>query len=99
MTAYNGRRAPNVSQYIANLNTIPSASDMAAPQQDFANFDDDLALFTNTQFFDFDMNEAAAEMPSQMRFDASSRQGQNAKPMEFINRMSHPYKIMILDTT
>lgn len=69
MASYNGRRAPNVSQYIANLNTIPSASDMAA-QQEFPAFDDDLAVFTNTQFFDFDMGENMPEMPGNMNFAA-----------------------------
>jgi hypothetical protein len=49
---YNGRRGPNVSEYIANLNAIPTAQDLSN-QDNFV--DDDLALFTNTQFFDFDL--------------------------------------------
>ncbi|KAL1302629.1 hypothetical protein AAFC00_003000 [Neodothiora populina] len=61
MSSYNGRRAPNVSQYIANLNTIPSVADTAS-QPDFGPFQDDLDLFTNTQFFDFDMNESVPKM-------------------------------------
>jgi len=56
-----------VSQYIANLNTIPSAADSTA-QQDFGTFDDELALFTNTQFFDFDMNESASGIPNDIKF-------------------------------
>ncbi len=52
--AYNGRRGPNVSEYIANLNAIPSAQDLQAADAEF-NLEDDLAMFTNTQFFDFDM--------------------------------------------
>ncbi|WPG98717.1 regulatory protein cys-3/bZIP transcription factor (MetR) [Acrodontium crateriforme] len=48
----NGRRAPNVSQYLANLNTVPSAQDIAA--QDFALPDDGLDFLTNAEFFDFD---------------------------------------------
>lgn len=53
MAAYNGsRRAPNVSQYIANLNTIPSAQDVAE-QADFDIANDGLD-FLNTDFFDFD---------------------------------------------
>jgi hypothetical protein len=65
--SFNGRRAPNVSQYIANLNTIPSVADTAA-QQDFGNFEDDLALFTNTQFFDFDVNEPVPNISGDMAF-------------------------------
>lgn len=53
--AYNGRRAPNVSAYIANLNAIPTEQDLQSSNQDF--HDDDLAMFTNTQFFDFDLGQ------------------------------------------
>jgi len=56
MASYNGRRAPNVSQYIATLNTIPSPREMAMQQQEPFNFEEDLAMFTNAQFFDFDMS-------------------------------------------
>lgn len=89
-TNYNGRRAPNVSQYIANLNTIPSAADLAN-QQDFAGFEDDLAMFTNTQFFDFDMNENVPEMSTDMSFAANQPQPQNSlaqdpKNMNYVNR-------------
>jgi hypothetical protein len=52
--SYNGRRGPNVSEYIANLNAIPTAQDLSN-QDSFV--DDDLALFTNTQFFDFDLGQ------------------------------------------
>lgn len=56
--AYNGRRGPNVSEYIANLNAIPSAQDLQSAQDNF-NLDDELAMFTNTQFFDFDLGQDA----------------------------------------
>ena len=101
MSTYNGRRAPNVSQYIANLNTIPSAAD-AANQQDFGNFDDDLTLFTNTQFFDFDMNEAVPNIPGDMTFTGEQNQGQlpqpnmaqdAAKAMNYVNRKSNPFRM------
>nr|OQO26674.1 hypothetical protein B0A51_07674 [Rachicladosporium sp. CCFEE 5018] len=48
------RRAPNVSQYLANLNTIPSQQEMAAQQADFDLGNDGLDFLTNTEFFDFD---------------------------------------------
>ena len=51
--AYNGRKGPNVSEYIANLNAIPSEQDLQA--QEGISFEDDLSMFTNTTFFeDFD---------------------------------------------
>lgn len=56
MANYNGRRAPNFTQYIDDLNAIPSPYDQALQQQQQTpyNLDTELALFTNTEFFDFD---------------------------------------------
>ncbi|PQE09615.1 Regulatory cys-3 protein [Rutstroemia sp. NJR-2017a WRK4] len=54
---YNGRRGPNVSEYIANLNAIPTPQDIQNSSQENFNIDDDLAMFTNTQFFDFDLGQ------------------------------------------
>jgi hypothetical protein len=53
MSAYNGRRAPNVSQYLANLNTVPSAQELAQNDFDLSG-DSGLDFLTNTEFFDFD---------------------------------------------
>nr|POF01405.1 regulatory protein cys-3 [Quercus suber] len=50
---FTARRAPNVSAYLANLNSVPSAQDVAA-QSDFDLGDDGLDFLTNTEFFDFD---------------------------------------------
>lgn len=55
MGTYNGRRGPNVSQYLRELNTIP-AQDPPAADEAFG-MEDDLAMFTNTQFFDFDSGQ------------------------------------------
>lgn len=58
MSEYNTRRFPNFSQYLDDLNTIPSPYDQAQQQQqqqqDSFNIDAELALFTNAEFFDFD---------------------------------------------
>lgn len=64
MSTYNnGRRAPNVSQYLQNLNTIPTPQDVSA-QSDF-NLPDDLDFLTNTEFFDFDnFNGNVADFPA-----------------------------------
>jgi hypothetical protein len=53
MSTYNGRRGPNVSQYILELNTIPTPQEIAAQNQAL-NMDDDFTLFTNAEFLDFD---------------------------------------------
>jgi hypothetical protein len=73
MSAFNGQRGPNVSEYIANLNAIPSAQDMASQNQDNFHLDDDLAMFTNTQFFDFDLGQDADLQPTSFAFDGQSR--------------------------
>ena len=44
-----------MSEYIANLNAIPSGTDL--PNDDDFNLDADLAMFTNTQFFDYDLGQ------------------------------------------
>lgn len=55
MSDYNARRAPNVSAYLANLNTIPSAQELAAQQHQALEFNEtDLDFLTNAEFFDFD---------------------------------------------
>ncbi|KAL8733313.1 MAG: hypothetical protein Q9166_002137 [cf. Caloplaca sp. 2 TL-2023] len=57
MAGYGGRKGPNVSQYLTNLNAIPSEHDIASHQPENLDFNNDLAAFTNTEFFDFDQGE------------------------------------------
>ena len=55
MTSFNGRRGVNVSQFLANGNTIPSPNDVASPEDnDFRDFEKDLARFTNVDFTQVD---------------------------------------------
>ena len=55
MAGYTGRRGVNVSQFLANGNALPSASDVAVESDpDYNGFEDDLARFTNVDFTDFD---------------------------------------------
>ncbi|SMR60868.1 unnamed protein product [Zymoseptoria tritici ST99CH_1A5] len=64
MSGYNPRRAPNVSQYLQNLNTIPSPQDHLAQQAELSLADDGLDFLTNAEFFDFDQfNPNAAGFP------------------------------------
>lgn len=51
---YNSRRAPNVSQYLANLNHIPTPQEIAAQQNEITFDDAQLDMLANTEFFDFD---------------------------------------------
>lgn len=52
-------RSPNVLDYIANLNTIPSAQEMKSNSPDNFNMKEDLAMFSNAQFFNFDLGHDA----------------------------------------
>lgn len=52
MSSFNGRRGPNGSQYIGDLNAINRDDAHASPRN--FNMEEDLSMFTNTQFFDFD---------------------------------------------
>ena len=81
MSAFNGRRAPNVSQYVANLNAIPSAQDVALQQQEGFSLEDDLAMFTNTEFFDFDLGDTAVAAPV-------APQLEETKELDFLNGRS-----------
>ena len=69
MNGYKARKAPNVSHYLANLNAIPSAHDVATQQDEF-NIEDELAQFTNTEFLDFDA-EGMMEQPMPPEYDPS----------------------------
>ncbi|KAJ5714936.1 uncharacterized protein N7483_012117 [Penicillium malachiteum] len=78
MAGYNGRRAPNFSQYLDDLNAIPSAYDQALQQQQQQgafDLDDELAMFTNTEFFDFD-NFGSLDLPSFDAVDEKHTQGE-----------------------
>ncbi len=93
MTAFNGRRAPNVSQYVANLNALPSAHEVATQQQDGFSLEDDLAMFTNTEFFDFDLGDnvvAPTVEYDPLREEQAGRennatQNKDGKDLDFLN--------------
>lgn len=86
MSGYRGRSNVNVSQFLANLNTIPSAD-----EQVIDTFNpDDLALFTNTRFFDFDMGEPVGEFaPASATYLSDAKQDplskQNMEENEIID--------------
>ena len=90
--AYNERRGPNLSEYIANLNAIPTAQEIRSNAENF-NIDEDLAMFTNTQFFDFDVGSGADLQGDDMGFEGLGGQSavgdeiMDLKPVDFSNGM------------
>ena len=92
----NGRKAPNVSQYLANLNAIPSTHDMAT-QDDSFDIEEQLAQFTNVEFLDFDASGEFLEHPiPDFRSDHGARSRRqsagnttvDSKSMDFVNSTS-----------
>jgi hypothetical protein len=75
MSNFTGRRAPNVSAYLANLNTIPSHDDQAT-HNDFSLDDGNLDYLTNAEFFDFDLS-APAPVDFQQHAPQPSQQAQH----------------------
>jgi hypothetical protein len=69
MSNYTGRRGPNVSQYIADLNSLPTQQDVAPA----ISVDDDFSLFTSTEFFDFDMGSISDVAP-QVEYDPAQEE-------------------------
>jgi hypothetical protein len=85
MSGYNGRRAPNFSQYLEELNTAPIYDHPPAPaaagggaggqtqsQEDLFDVDAELAMFTNAEFLDFDAlnTNLPAELPTDITTQA-----------------------------
>lgn len=95
MAGYNGRRAPNFSQYIDDLNAIPSPYDQALQQQqrqeNTFNVDEELALFTNAEFLDFDkfggLNLPSFD-PVEDKTTHAEAQNDDMKFLEFLNGKS-----------
>lgn len=71
MSNFNGRRGPNVSQYLRDLNAINRQEN--AHEEPF-NMEEDLALFTNTQFFDFETNQTTDYQAQPLKVDIEASQ-------------------------
>lgn len=76
MADYHGRPGLNFSQYINNLNAVPQPHESDFLATDDLNLDQELALFTNTDFTDFDSLGPLPE--SSLQFDL----GDSNKPSE-----------------
>ncbi|KAJ5179727.1 hypothetical protein N7492_002937 [Penicillium capsulatum] len=93
MAGYNGRRAPNFSQYLDDLNAIPSPYDQAMQQQqrqeNTFNVDEELALFTNAEFFDFDkfggLSLPTFDTVDQKPTHVETTQSDDMKFLDFLN--------------
>lgn len=50
-------RSSDILEHIANLNRVPSESDGNSSGIDQFNMDNNLSMFSNTQYFDFDLSD------------------------------------------
>ena len=55
MSGYRGRAGPNFSEFLNNLNAVSPSYDQEQFNTDDINLDDELAMFTNTDFTHFDI--------------------------------------------
>ncbi len=92
----NGRKVPSVSQYLANLNAIPSAHDVATQDENF-DIDEQLAQFTNVEFLDFDTGgdflenqipDFNSDHGARSRRQSAGNTTVDAKGMDFVNSTS-----------
>lgn len=107
MEGYKGRKAPNVSSYLANLNALPSAHDVASQQQEDFSFDDELAQFTNAEFLDQDVGDYLEQQPmpeygpaleeKARRENAVANNEIAGRGMDFITGMLHRYHFHIIN--
>ncbi|QVM08922.1 hypothetical protein D8B26_003593 [Coccidioides posadasii str. Silveira] len=90
MSGYNGRRAPNFSQYLNDLNTVPSPYDQTL-QQDQGLFDVDaeLALFTNAEFFDFDSRgDMSSHVPVSLGEDLAQSEPTSSQDVKYLDMLN-----------
>ncbi|CEI69034.1 hypothetical protein FVEN_g4192 [Fusarium venenatum] len=71
MSNFNGRRGPNVSQYLRDLNAVNRQEN--AHDEPF-HMEEDLALFTNTQFFDFETGQNTDYQAHPVKVDMEASQ-------------------------
>ena len=55
MSGYRGRAGPNFSEFLNNLNAVSPSYDQEQFNADDINLDEELAMFTNTDFTHFDL--------------------------------------------
>lgn len=70
-----------MSEFIANLNMATPPTRELHNTTDFNNLEDDLAMFTNTTFFDFDLGQDANLQPSS--FERPTVNSSELKPLDF----------------
>ena len=80
MASYGAGRGVNVSQYLRNLNVQePVVEESPITDEDLAK---DLALFTNTQFFDFETGQHTDYQAPPVKPDVTRSPTENGTPTD-----------------
>ncbi|XMA16100.1 hypothetical protein WAI453_008891 [Rhynchosporium graminicola] len=84
--AYNGPSRVNMVEYISTLNHVPDQEMQPNPEY----MEDDLAMFTNANFFDFDLGQDADLQPTDYTVDggrdpAVAPDAVELKSLDFMN--------------
>jgi hypothetical protein len=69
-------------EFIGRLNTILPAAEAAKEPPESFNYEAELAMFTNTEFFDFDVGHSTDFQHPAFPFNATS--GADQKPLEYL---------------
>jgi hypothetical protein len=84
MSTYRGRTGPNFSEYLNSLNTLPAPYEQEQFQPDDLDLNQDLAMFTNTDFTHFDI--PALPEDGNFNFDLSeNKNNTNVKYEDLLN--------------
>ncbi|KAK2748744.1 hypothetical protein FQN57_000325 [Myotisia sp. PD_48] len=99
MSEFNGRRAPNFTQYLNDLNTIQPAYDQGLRQeQELFDVDAELALFTNAEFLDFDPagDMSANARPVKFREEQTSSESSPAQEVNYLDMLNGEFRFSTL---
>ncbi len=88
MATFAGRRAPNVSQYIAELNVVRPEPDDALAADDAYDFETNLNLFTNAEFLDYPVDDIALD---QSVLDYTPSQEEQGTRASFVAKEDYPH--------
>lgn len=88
MANFAGRRAPNVSQYIAELNVVRPERDDALAADDGYDFETNLNLFTNAEFLDYPVDDIALD---QSVLDYTASQEAQGTQATFVAKEEYPH--------
>ncbi|EHY60773.1 hypothetical protein HRR83_000540 [Exophiala dermatitidis] len=86
MSTYRGRTGPNFSEYLNNLNTLASPYDQEHFSPDEIELNQDLAMFTNTDFTHFDM----PPLPEDGSFNFDVHDSKNNPNVKYEDLLSGP---------